>query len=87
MQADARLCPLCQLEVEDEIHFVTNCSLFSTKRKQFFNDIGKSFVNFSGMSDVQKFIWLFSNENAHFIRELSVFVYDCYMQCFEMLRK
>ena len=87
VQADARLCPLCQLEVEDEIHFVTNCSLFSTKRKQFFNDIGKSFVNFSGMSDVQKFIWLFSNENAHVIRELSVFVYDCYMQRFEMLRK
>ena len=50
-------------------------------------NIGKSFVNFSGMSDVQKFIWLFSNENAHVIRELSVFVYDCYMQRFEMLRK
>ena len=87
MQADARLCPLCQLGVEDETHLVTNCSLFSTKRKQFFNDIGKLFVNFSGMSDVQKFIWLFSNENAHVIRELSVFVYDCYMQRFEMLRK
>ena len=30
---------------------------------------------------------LISNENAHVIRELSVFVYDCYMQRFEMLRK
>ena len=87
VQADARLCPLCQLEVEDEIHFVTFFSLFSTKRKQFFNDIGKLFVNFSGMSDVQKFIWLFSNENIHVIRELLVFVYGCYMQRFEMLRK
>ena len=34
-------------------------------------------------SDVQKFIWLFSNENAHVIRELSYI----YMQRFEMLRK
>ena len=75
------------IAVEDEIHFGTNCSLFSTKRKQFFNDIGKLFVNFRGMSDVQKFIWLFSNEYVHVIRELSMFVYDGYMQRFEILRK
>ena len=24
VRADARLCPLCKLEVDDEIHFVTN---------------------------------------------------------------
>ena len=35
VRADARLCPMCKLEVEDEIHFVTNCSLSSTKRNQF----------------------------------------------------
>ena len=39
------------------------------------------------MCVVQKLIWRFSNENAHVIRELSMFVYNCYMQRFEMLRK
>ena len=48
-----------RFHVEDEIHFVTNCSLFSTKRIQFFNGIGKSFVNFSGMSDVTKIYMAF----------------------------
>ena len=57
------------------------------QKKTVFNDIGKLFVNFSGMSDVQKFTWLLSNENAHVIRELSMFVYDRYMQLFEILRK
>ena len=36
--------------------------------------------NFTSMSNFQKFIWLFSNENANVLRVFVQFVYDCYVR-------
>ena len=81
--AESRFCPLCKSDnVEDEIRFLTECSTFSVV---FFNRTSKMCKNFTSMSNFQKIIWLFSNENANVLRVFDQFVYDCYCKRFEIL--
>ena len=38
LQVNERLCPKCN-EIEDEIHFISSCTLFNTVRKKFIQEI------------------------------------------------
>ena len=57
-----RYCPLCPTPViEDEVHFLINCSSFNTLRKDIFNDNEMLKINYPHHSDVEKFILLMKN--------------------------
>ena len=53
-----RICQLCNVEVEDEKHFVLSCSKLETCRKSFFDEINDiiSAFNFMNISDEFKYI-------------------------------
>ena len=77
ISAESRLCPVCKTDnVEDEIHFPTECPAFSVERNVLFNSISKMCKNFTSMSNFQTFIWLSSNGNANVLRVFAQFVYD-----------
>ena len=86
--AESRFCPICKSDnVEDEIHFLTECPAFSVERNVFVSRISKMCKNFTSMSNFKKFIWLFSNENANVLRVFAQFVNDCYCKRFELLSR
>ena len=41
-----RICPVCSLDIEDEIHFLFDCPKYSSIRDDFFNKIGNRIPNY-----------------------------------------
>lgn len=73
-----RTCKSCPLKIEDEIHFLTECSLFTDARTLFFNKISKINKHFNTHSNENKFIWLMSNEDPEVLKLLADFVYESF---------
>ena len=54
--ADQRICATCPgSKVEDEIHFMTECSVHSTEREQLYKNIIDMCPNFESLQPKQKF--------------------------------
>jgi hypothetical protein len=57
-----RLCNQCNLsEIEDEEQFLINCPKYRLHRKELFRKLNNS--NFNELSNMNKFVWLLSNED------------------------
>ena len=56
--SEARFCPTCEDAVEDELHFLLHCKLYSSLRNSLFDSL--NFVNFNSYSEKDKFIYLMS---------------------------
>ena len=56
-----RICPGCDLDVENEIHFVMYCPDYNLQRLQLFNTAKEVQPNFEDMSDRDKFSLLISD--------------------------
>ncbi|XP_071167139.1 uncharacterized protein [Mytilus edulis] len=61
-----RLCFNCTDDVEDEKHVLLNCPVYSDIRNVIFNHASIVDENFLHMTDNEKFIFLFTNENMVF---------------------
>ena len=60
---EERLCYLCNEQiVEDEQHFVIKCKAFQDERRVLFNNVKEKCTGFANFSDVEKFIYIVSNE-------------------------
>ena len=64
-----RFCPFCPTNVEDEIHFITQCAAYEN-RPNLFNKIETEVPNFSNMNYQEKFIFLMSQENKLLMYEI-----------------
>lgn len=62
---DKRICKLCNTVVEDEIHFLLNCTTLSTVRAPIINSILTKYPNLKNLENKSLFIWLMSNENKN----------------------
>ena len=58
-----RTCIKCQGELEDEYHFIMNCSLYKNERDKLFHKIKNVYCQFSHIRKLEQFIFLFNNEN------------------------
>ncbi len=67
---DQRLCRHCG-QVETEIHFITECLLYSNMRKQMLSACPVMFKNFSG---ADLFMKLFTSTNRIVLHELGIFI-------------
>ena len=63
IKKEFRFCPFCHNSVEDEIHFLTKCEMYSLHREILFNEIGKNDTTLMriGLDDQAKFVFLMSN--------------------------
>ena len=76
-----RKCKLCASDsVEDEIHFIFECSTYKLYRQVFISHISKENKNFSSLSNKNKFIWLMSNESSDIIYRFAEYIFKCYMK-------
>ena len=70
-----RYCKFCKNKIEDEQHFLINCPLYITERKNLEIICNKTCNKFETLTDEQKFIFIMSNENADIIKALGKFVF------------
>ena len=73
-----RLCPYCNL-VEDEIHFLFQCELYTNDRVAFFNKVNQYTPGFLDLEQPDKFLFLFTNENSNILTWLGKFIYDSFI--------
>ena len=56
-----RFCPFCLTKIEDEIHFMMNCNLYDSLRKELFTEVNIKIPFFPYMSTKKQFKTLLSN--------------------------
>ena len=72
-----RICIVCQC-LEDELHFVTACSVNQYERDIFYNKVCQKFPEFSQLDDVEKFIFLFTFDDAQTLSWLGKYLYKSF---------
>ena len=78
MSLEERLCPLCQTEIETEVHSIIKCSAFNDLRTTLFNYCTNIYTDFMLLSDLEKFVFIFTSDRV--IKPSSV-------MCLSLLRK
>ena len=73
-----RLCKKCsQNKVEDETHFICDCSCYQSERYKLFDYIKQETPNFASLSSSGKMIWLMTCENSSILNMFAKFVNTC----------
>ena len=73
MKIEERTCDICKQNfVENETHFICECSAYENIRTKLFNDIAIKDVNFNNLSTEEKYIYLMKNE----AKLLSLYIID-----------
>ena len=73
-----RLCQYCSLEkIENEQHFLLECSLYNTLRHDFIEKVESHGSTFSSLDNSSKFTWLLTNENLTVLKELGSYINKC----------
>ena len=74
-----RVCKKCNYnKVEDEIHFICECSLYNAERIRLFEYVNHKIPNFVSLNSHDKFIWLMTCENSDILSRFAEFVYKCF---------
>ena len=77
LERHKRKCFICKDEIEDEIHFVVKCPLYSSERKTLFHTLTRNSKNFDLLnSDEQKFIFIMTNEDMGVMKQLAKFTFN-----------
>jgi hypothetical protein len=61
LPVEKRICPLCNIEPEDEIHFILKCPKLDECRKELFSNISSVVTSFNDMDEFQKFTFILSS--------------------------
>ena len=72
---DQRFCPFCPSMLEDEKHFLLQCSAYKN-RDELLNFIIAEVPNFANLDIQSQFIFLMSQENTHLTTKLVYTIYE-----------
>ena len=64
--------------VEDETHFICDCSCYQSERYKLFDYIKQETPNFASLSSSGKMIWLMTCENSCILNMFAKHVYTCF---------
>ena len=74
-----RLCKKCfQNKVEDETHFICDCSCYESERFKLFDYIKQETPNFASLNSFDKMIWLMTCVNSYILNMFAKYVYTCF---------
>ena len=76
---EERFCPFCPSTVENEIHFLTQCSAYKN-RNELFNMIAKEVPNFVNLDNKSQYIFLMSQENKQLNLKLVPTIHKCFTE-------
>ena len=73
-----RLCPLCKSnQVENETHFLLDCSKYSLQRRTFLNRISEVIPNFERKSTSESIKHLMNSNDYHINKLVMKFISSC----------
>ena len=76
-----RICTRCDAhEVENEFHFLLNCSLYHDERENLFNRINLLNTNFRFLNLTDKGLWLLTQEDLNILEHLASFIENCFLK-------
>lgn len=82
-----RTCLVCvSNDVEDEVHFLTQCQAFTPHRDELFKEARLKCLHFDTLSDENKLVWLMSAEDKVIIHALAKYTHTCLTLRPEILR-
>jgi len=55
--------------------FIINCPLYDDNRVELTQEVKKTCFNYDQMNDIQKFIFIMSNENENIIKNLAKYIF------------
>ena len=75
---EERICPLCKIEPEDELHFLLRCTAYDEKRHEFLTNLKTAFqMEVFQMSEKELFKTLMSPKRIT-APMVAKYVYECY---------
>ena len=75
IERENRKCFICLDEIENEIHFLTNCRIYEDERDTLYKSCRENCNQFEFLQTNQQiFIFILSNENTSIIKALARFV-------------
>ena len=72
-----RICPVCSLDIEDEIHFLFDCPKYSSTRDNFFNKIDNRIPNYKHIPISTLIIQLINSFDYYLNKLLVQYVTSC----------
>ena len=66
-----RICPVCELEIEDEIHFLCKCKAYDNFRNALFRNATIDNPEFPNYDEIDKFRYLLSEQQRSVMKFLS----------------
>jgi dihydroorotate dehydrogenase len=58
IEVQSRICPACRGNVEDEFHFLIQCTAYQNSREVLYQKISENFEGLENMDDLEKFIFI-----------------------------
>ena len=71
MEPEKRICKLCNVEVEDEMHFFLKCPKLEERRSAILNSIYLKYEKIPLLNTNKKLVWLMSAEDWYILRNIS----------------
>ena len=66
-----RLCPICKLSVEDEIHFLCQCPAYAEPRVALYRRANETHSSFYNLDLFDKFVYLMSDMQREVVKYLA----------------
>ena len=61
---EERLCPLCNIEIENELHVITKCDIYDDLRLVLYDEAIAVNENFANLCDMDKLVFLLTNDKT-----------------------
>ena len=71
------ICPVCSLDIEDEIHFLFDCAKYSSIRDDIFNKIANRIPNYKHIPISTLIIQLMNSTDYYLNKQLAQHVKSC----------
>ena len=75
---EKRVCAFCSTMIENEIHFICDCSIYTNIRTTFFSKVISLFPNFEYLNSQEKFKFLSRNETPILLTWLGQFILNAF---------
>ena len=83
--AEQRICRLCKLDVENEIHFLLECPSLANTRREILDQIESRFSNLKFFDNKSKVVWLLSTDDHNIYNQLYALLTKLYNKRNEIL--
>ena len=72
-----RICPVCSLDIEDEIHFLFDCAKYSSVRDDVFNKIDNRIPNYKHIPISTLIFQLMNSADDYLNKQLVQYITSC----------